>query len=49
MNDKKRYYYTGHITSGRVHYNVYDGKNGELINTYRQIKKAKSLVRDLNK
>ena len=47
------WYFTGHMAKcgrgTRVHYVVRNRRTGEELNTYRQVKKARELVRLLNK
>lgn len=45
----KRYSYSGRLAKGRLHYDVIDCHTREVVNTYRQIKKAKALVKELNR
>lgn len=45
----KRYSYSGRLAKGRLHYDVIDRHTREVVNTYRQIKKAKALVKELNR
>lgn len=45
----KRYSYSGRLAKGRLHYDVIDSHTREVVNTYRQIKKAKALVKELNR
>lgn len=45
----KRYSYSGRLAKGRLHYDVIDRHTREVVNTYRQVKKAKALVKELNR
>jgi len=45
----KRYSYSGRLAKGRLHYDVIDHHTREVVTTYRQIKKAKARVKELNR
>lgn len=45
----ERYSYSGRLVNGRLHYDVIDRHTAEVVNTCRQIKKAKALVKELNR
>lgn len=44
-----RYIYSGRLAKGRLHYDVIDRHTREVVNTYRQVRKAKALVKELNR
>lgn len=45
----QRYRYSCRLAEGHLHYDVIDRHTREVVNTYRQIKKAKALVKELNR
>lgn len=45
----ERYSYSGRRAKGRLQYDVIDSHTREVVNTYRQVKKAKALVKELNR
>lgn len=42
------WFFYGHVTGARLHYTVTNRITGETLCTYRQIKKARQTVRELN-